>query len=130
MVVSINMETVELSIGTVKIKPLTNKIYNRALGYSTVVEKGVSNARFFNYCEHKMTQIRFWKWGSLTIKDGTILRNKIISMLTEDGIVSQEKNIQKENISEDANLFEKLNPHDQQWFNSVGQKQKNMLGGK
>lgn len=109
---------VELSIGKVYIKPMTNKIYNRALARSTVVKLGVNNATFLNYCEKKMTQLRFWQWGNLTIKDGNVLREKIKELLKEDGIIKEEiKTIEKE--SDVADLNKIISPQDQQWFSAA-----------
>jgi ribosomal protein L19E len=106
---------VELSIGKVYIKPLTNKVLNRALSRSTVIKAGVNNAVFLDYCERKMTQLRFWQWGSLTIKDGNVLREKIKELLKEDGIIKEEvKTIEKE--SDVADLNKVISPQDQQWF--------------
>jgi len=109
---------VELSIGKVYIKPLTNKVLNRALAYSTVVKAGVNNSVFLNYCERKMTQLYFWQWGSLTIKDGNVLREKIKELLKEDGIIKEEvKRIEKE--SDVADLNKVISPQDQQWFSAA-----------
>jgi len=95
-----------------------------------VIEKAVNNARFLNYCERKMTQIHFWKWGSLTIADGNKLRDKIKSMLKKDGVISEEKKQIEPTSGDTANLNKQINHQDQQWFNSQGQRQKQMIGGK
>lgn len=109
---------VELSIGKVYIRPLTNKVLNRALSRSTVIKAGVNNAVFLDYCERKMTQLRFWQWGSLTIKDGNVLREKIKELLKEDGIIKEEvKTIEKD--SDVADLNKVISPQDQQWFSAA-----------
>lgn len=120
------METIELSIGTVKIKELTNKVYNKALARATVIENGVNNAVFLNYCERKMTCIPFWKWGKLTIKDGTLLREKIVSMLKVDGIIKEEKEVVQK---EDSADFNNISKEDVQWFSAQAARQKAMMKG-
>ena len=115
---------VELSIGKVYIRPLTNKILNTALAVSNVVGAGTKNSVFLNYCERKMTQIPFWKWGSLTIKDGNELREKIKEMLIADGIIKEEvKSVANE--SDVADLNATISPADQQWFSAA----KGRMGG-
>jgi hypothetical protein len=115
---------VELSIGKVFIKPLTNRVLNKALAISNVVGAGTKNSVFLNYCERQMTQLRFWQWGGLTIKDGNDLREKIKGMLIADGIIKeQSKVIQKE--SDVADLNKVISPEDQQWFSAA----KGRMGG-
>ena len=109
---------VDLSIGKVFIKPLTNKVLNKALAIANVIGVGVKNSVFLNYCERQMTQLHFWQWGSLTIKDGDKLREKIKEMLIEDGVMKETvKVIQKE--SDVANLNAVISPADQQWFSAA-----------
>lgn len=111
-------DCVELSIGKVFIKPLTNKVLNRALARSTVIKAGVNNAVFLDYCESKMTQLHFWQWGNLTIRDGNDLREKIKQMLIADGIIKEEvKTIAKEGDVADLNT--QVSPQDMQWFSAA-----------
>lgn len=112
---------VDLSVGRVYIKPLTNKVLDRALKISTVIKSGVNNAVFLGYCERKMTKLAFWKWGSLTIRDGNILREKVKGMLLADDILKKENKV----VTDDAD-FGKVSPADQDFFNVAMQRQKGL----
>jgi len=113
---------VELSRGKVFIKPLTNKVLNKAYAISNVVGVGIKNAVFLDYCERKMTQLYFWQWGSLTIKDGNLLREKIKEMLKADDVIKDEVKVEETSDEFDAN---KISSADLQWFNVQKNKQVN-----
>lgn len=117
---------VDLSIGRVYIRPLTNSAYAKAFKKSSVIKNQISNAHFLEYCEKYMTCLPFWKWGSLTIPDGDKLRAKIIAILkTYPGIFEEEK----EEVKDDTPNFE-LSAQDQEWFKNQATRQKGLVGGR
>lgn len=117
---------VDLSIGRVYIRPLTNRVFNKALKISGVIENAVNNFAFLNYVERKMTCIPFWKWGSLTINDGNVLRKKIIEMLKKDDIVTDKPVAEK--TTDEANLWANVSAEDKKWFKNVEEHQKRKMG--
>lgn len=116
---------VDLSFGRVYIKELTNVQYNFALAKSTAVQSLINNHLFLEICERFMTQLYFWEWRKLTIRDGNKLREKIISMLKHDEIVSDIKEEQKE---DKADLFANVSSSDKEWFQNAASRQAAIMG--
>jgi len=80
---------VDLSIGRVYIKPLTNKILNNATIYSTIKGSELNNALFYTLIEKNLLVLKKRLYNSLSVEDGDKVRSVIINILKRHGVVKE-----------------------------------------
>jgi len=109
-----NALSVELSIGRVFLKPLTNGIVNNCKSKSCIVDTAMNDALFFQLMDYELTNMSKKQIDSLTVKDGSKLRNAVKDILRKHGVIRIEAQGQKDNkeISiEDAEKLKELKKH-------------------
>jgi len=106
-----NASSVELSIGKVFLKPLTNGIVNKCKSQSCIVDTAMNDALFFQLMDYELTNMSKSQIDNLTVEDGKRLRNAVKDILRQHGVIRIEAQGQTDNkdISiEDAQKLKEL----------------------
>lgn len=99
---------VDLSIGRVYFKPLTNGLINKAGIFSTIGGDIINNALYFSIIEYGLIHLSKRKVNNLSIKDGDKVRDKVKEILSRHGLLVIDKETTTEN---------KWDKNDVNWFN-------------
>lgn len=95
---------VDLTLGRVYIKPLTNWIVNKCT-FLSMKNNILNEVLFYTLLEFELVQLQKKKLRNLSIKDGKKVRQKMIEILTRHGLVSG--NSKSEKTKEDFSDKEK-----------------------
>lgn len=101
-------EWVDLTIGRVHIRPRTRKMFNKAVSES-LSSKGYDPNKLLASMEEQAVILSKKKMDGLGIKDTNALRDKIIALLKEEGIINDEKTLE----TDEPNIF---GERDVEWF--------------
>jgi len=112
---------VDLTVGRVYIKPLTNGIINTVNSRATIFNNVLNNNLYFQLMEYKLVNLSRRKINKLTPDDGLKLRNKIKEILKRHGLITEEK---QQNQEEPQDLWKK---RDVEWFQNQQTEQLNKI---
>ena len=79
---------VDLSMGRVYFRPLTNGILNKVTTMATMAKDILNNNYFFNMMEFKLLKLSKRKQNKLTVSDGNKVREKLREILTRHGVLT------------------------------------------
>jgi len=117
-----HVDKIELSIGIVYLKPLTNGALNRIRKESTVAGSILNDSYFFELMDYEMAQLSKKQIQNLSIKDGDKLRIAVKEILKQNNIIKIEgtnnaselsieeveiKNRQKQEVKKELNDYYK-----------------------
>lgn len=112
---------VDLSIGRVYFKPITNGMRNSIQTKSTIAGSTINQSFFFQLWDYKLTCLSNRKINNLSINDGDKLRQEVRIILIRHGILQEEKKVTKNS---------NWNAKDKAWFGEQEQAFKNRIGAK
>lgn len=110
----LSKDYVNLSVGKVYFKELTNGIVNKVTTASTIGNNVINNNLYFQLMEYQLINLSKRQLDNLPIRDGDIVRKKVKEILLRNNLILKE---------EAENIFTK---QDTEWF----EKQKNNMVGK
>ena len=85
-----NYKAVNLSIGTIYLKPLTNGMVNKAKSLSYLGDGLLNDAFFFQLMDYNLTNMSKAKIDDLSVTDGQTLREAVRDVLMEHGVIKAE----------------------------------------
>ena len=91
-----NYTSVELSVGKIYLKPLTNGIVNKITTKSCIVGDVLNDGLFFQLMDYELANLSKKRVDSLSVPDGKLLRDKIKEVLMENKVISVDSGIPKE----------------------------------
>jgi len=100
---------VELTVGRVGFKPITNGMLNDITVKSTVINNVLNDNFFFQLFEYAIVDLSKKQIQNLSLKDGDKLRSKLKEILLRHDIIKVEKKTEKSK----TNMFDKS---DVEWF--------------
>jgi len=85
-----NASKVELSIGIVYLRPLTNGILNEVKRKSTIAGTIMNDSYFFEFMDYKLTRLSRKQIQNLSVYDGNKLRIAVKELLKQNGVIKIE----------------------------------------
>lgn len=102
------VDYINLSIGRVGIKPLTNGIVNKVAIKSTMQRDIINNALYFTLLQYELLDLSKRQIDGLSIKDADKVKLKIRQILIEHGLIQEVKEVSKEEAEMLDNQFKEV----------------------
>lgn len=109
---------VNLSIGKIFFKELTNGLIINARVFSERQDGSLSNELYISYIEKHLIDLKNKKYVGLSPLDGEIIRKQLLVILKDNNLIIEEENV------------EQFTEEEKKWFNSRQGLDKNNVRGK
>jgi len=86
----VTADYVDLSVGRVYFRPLTNYMVIKAQAKSTILKESLNNAMFFYLMDRFLCLLGTRKYNRLNIVDGNKVRSKTREILSRHGVIKEE----------------------------------------
>lgn len=115
-------ETINLSVGRIKVKPLTNGLVNKILAQSCIGGTVINKLYMLREFEYALLNLSKRKIDRLNLEDGDKVRDFIKKLLVKNKIIV----IEEPPVTDKVDLFKQT---DKEWFRKTASNQINKVKG-
>ena len=106
----ISKEYLDLSIGRVYFREITNGIVNKVTSRATIANNVINNNLYFQLMEYGLVDLSRRKLDNLPLRDANLIREKVKQILLRNNLVKEEVATPSDNV---------FSKKDVDWFNKT-----------